>query len=106
MGFEFDLFGEGKKDTSWQGQIKEWVRAHFKLAPEITILVTELRCDQPGCAPVETIIAVLDPAGRKQWKSPRPMKEVRKEDIPHLRPNPEGHGPRIDVDKLDGGKWL
>ncbi|MBI2899038.1 MAG: hypothetical protein HYY17_02565 [Planctomycetes bacterium] len=105
MGFDFDLFGEGKKDVSWQGQIKEWVRAHFKVPEAIPVLVTEIRCDQPGCAPVETIIAILDPAGRQQWKSPRPMREVRKEDIPHLRPNPEGHGPRIDIDRLGEGKW-
>ncbi len=103
--FEFDLFGDGKKDRSVQGQIKEWVRAHFKVPDDVTVLVTELMCDQPGCAPVETIIAILWPKGREQWKSPRPMKEVAKEDIRHLLPNPEGHGPRIDIDKLTGDLW-
>jgi hypothetical protein len=106
--FEFDLFGEGKKDTSLQGQIKEWVRAHFGVPPDVTVLVTEIMCDQPGCAPVETIVAILDPAGRRQYKSPRPMREVKKEDIRHLLPNPEGHGPRIDIDRLGqgAGTWL
>lgn len=102
MSFDFDLFGEGKKDTSYQGLIKEWVRAHYNLGPEIPVIVNEIRCDQPGCAPVETIIAILEPGGRRQYKSPRPMKEVKKEDIRHLLPNPEGHGPRIDIDKLAG----
>lgn len=106
MEFTFDLFGEGKKDRSLQGQIKEWVRARFTLPEDVTVLVTEIMCDQPGCAPVETIIAILRKDGtREQWKSARPMKEVKKEDIPHLLPNPEGHGPRIDVDKLTGGTW-
>lgn len=106
MDFEFDLFGEGKKDRSIPGRIKEWVRGHFKVPDGITILVTELYCDQPGCAPVETIIAILEPGGRRQYKSPRPMKEVSKEDMRHLIPNPDGHGPRIDVDKLgEGSTW-
>lgn len=107
MSFEFDLFGEGKKDRSIQGQIKEWVRAHFTLAGDVTVLVTELFCDQPGCAPVETLVAILEPAGRRQFKMSRPMKEVIKEDIRHMIPNPDGHGPRIDVDKLGDsrGPW-
>ena len=107
MDFEFDLFGEGKKDRSVPGRIKEWVRAHFKVAEEVPVLVTEIRCDQPGCAPVETLIAILDPAGRTQYKSRRPMKEVIKEDMRHLEPNPDGHGPRIDIDKLgdEGDVW-
>ena len=100
MDFEFDLFGEGKKDTSMQGRIKEWVRSHFEVPEEIPIIVSEIRCDQPGCAPVETIIAILEEAGRRQFKAPRPMKEVIKEDMRHLLPNPDGHGPRIDIDKL------
>ena len=33
---------------------------------------------------------------------------VKKEDIRHLIPNPEGHGPRINIDELggtEGTKW-
>jgi hypothetical protein len=104
MSFDFDLFGDGKKDRSLQGQIKEWVRAHFALAADATVLVTELFCDQPGCAPVETLVAILEPAGRRQFKMPRPMKEVIREDIRHMIPNPDGHGPRIDVDTLGDSK--
>ena len=108
MDFEFDLFGEGKKDSSIQGQIKEWVRKHFKVPEEIPVLVTEIYCDQPGCAPIETLVAILYKENREQYKSMRPMKEVKKEDIPHLLPNPEGHGPRINTDQIGetgSGKW-
>ena len=105
FNFEFDLFGEGKKDRSLQGQIKEWVRAHFALPAETPVLVTEIYCDQPGCAPVETLVAILDPGGRRQFKMGRPMREVAKEDIRVMQPNPDGHGPRIDIDKLGAGRW-
>ena len=105
-GFEFDLFGEGKKDRSLPGQIKEWVRAHLTLGSDITVLVAEIYCDMPGCAPVETHVAVLRDGSREQYRIMRPMKEVIKQDIPRMIPNPEGHGARIDVDKLgEGSKW-
>jgi len=104
--FEFDLFGEGKKDRSLQGQIKEWVRAHYALPEDATVLVTEIYCDQPGCAPIETLVAILHKDGRReQFKSMRPMREVKKEDVRHFLPNPEGHGPRIDVEKLTDRRW-
>jgi nitrate reductase delta subunit len=103
MDFEFDLFGEGKKDRSLQGRIREWVRAHFGLPEDVPVLVAEIYCDQPGCAPVETHVAILEPSGRRQFRMPRPMKEVIREDIRHMIPNPEGHGPRIDVDTLGRG---
>lgn len=104
MDFEFDLFGTGKKkDDSLQGRIKEWVRAHYKVPEEIPVIVVEVYCDLPGCAPIETHIAILDPAGRRQYKLGRPMKEIYKEDMPHLQPNPDGHGPRIDIDTLGTG---
>ena len=106
FGFEFDLFGEGKKDRSLQGQIKDWVRAHLKLADDVSVLVAEIYCDMPGCAPIETHVAVLRAAGREQYRMMRPMKEVIREDIRAMIPNPEGHGARIDVDKLgEGSKW-
>ena len=107
FSFEFDLFGEWKKDRSLPGQIKQWVRDHLKLPAEVTILVAEIFCDMPGCAPVETHVAVLRDTGRDQYRLMLPMKEVIKQDIPRMIPNPEGHGARIDVDKLGegGSKW-
>ncbi len=105
-GFEFDLFGEGKKDRSLQGQIKEWVRSQFRLPDDVAVLVAEIYCDMPGCAPIETHVALLRPTGREQFRMMRPMKEVIREDIRAMIPNPEGHGARIDVDKLgDGSRW-
>jgi nitrate reductase delta subunit len=107
MDFEFDLFGEGRKDRSLQGQIKEWVRAALAVPDDVVVLVAEIYCDMPGCAPIETHVAVLKPGGREQWRLMRPMKEVIKEDVKRMIPNPEGHGARIDVDKLGEGdsRW-
>jgi hypothetical protein len=106
FNFEFDLFGVGKKDRSLQGQIKEWVRTHYNLPETVTVLVAEIFCDQPGCAPVETHVAILKDSGREQFRMMRPMKEIIKQDFPRMIPNPDGHGARIDLDKLgDGSQW-
>ncbi len=51
-------------------------------------------------------LATLKDGSRDQYRLMRPMKEVIKQDIPHMIPNPDGHGARIDLDKLgDGSKW-
>jgi len=40
--------------------VKGWVRAALLLDVDATVLVSELACTEPGCPPVETVIAVLD----------------------------------------------
>lgn len=39
--------------------IKGWVRSLCQLDDEVPISVSELRCHEPGCAPVETVIAIM-----------------------------------------------
>jgi hypothetical protein len=36
--------------------IKDWARESLQLADEVIILVTELRCIEPGCPPLETVV--------------------------------------------------
>jgi hypothetical protein len=40
-------------------EIKTNVAAAFNLPDSASILVTELRCTEPGCPPLETVIAIL-----------------------------------------------
>ena len=70
--------------------IKTWVK-EADLAPEdATLLVTELSCSEPGCPPVETVIAVLSCGARTQWKLHRRMTDVTREDIFRLSATHEG----------------
>jgi hypothetical protein len=46
-------------------QIKDWVRDFASVPEDIAILVTELTCTEPGCPPLETIVALLGPNGVK-----------------------------------------
>ncbi len=79
-----DLFGGGrpKPDAAKVAQLKLWVQQRFQLAEEAVVMVTELRCTEPGCPPLETVIAVLDgPGSKRQYKLHKGVAEVTPEDI-------------------------
>lgn len=45
-------------------------------------MVTELRCAEPGCPPIETVIAILGaPGGRRQFRIHQEVADVTLEDI-------------------------
>ncbi len=51
-------------------------------SPETRIVVAELTCTIPNCAPLETVIAYLDSTGAMQKKRIlKPMVEVVEEDV-------------------------
>lgn len=66
----FNLFDQPqKRDPVQLTQVKQWVTARFAVPDDATVMVTELRCTEPGCPPLETVIAVLAADGtRQQWK--------------------------------------
>lgn len=77
-----DLF---RRKTPQSGEkqvlIKSWAREHLALAEE-PVVVTELHCAEPGCPPLETVIAIVGGPGlTRQWKFHKPASEVTREDI-------------------------
>lgn len=40
-------------------QIKQWVHEGLSLSEDIPISVSQLRCHEPDCPPVETVISVM-----------------------------------------------
>jgi hypothetical protein len=50
-------------------------------AANATVLVTELECSEPGCPPVETVIALLSDDGNAQCKVHKPVTDVTFEDV-------------------------
>jgi hypothetical protein len=40
-------------------RVKAWLSAAIALPPGAVVLVTELRCREEGCPPLETVLAVL-----------------------------------------------
>jgi hypothetical protein len=65
--------------------LKQWVGATFGLDDQTTILVTELRCSEPDCPPLETVIALLRPnMPAQQYKLPKAIPDVTAADVAAL----------------------
>jgi hypothetical protein len=43
-------------------EVKAWVREAARLPEDVTIMVSELACSEPGCPPYEVVMAVLRPS--------------------------------------------
>jgi hypothetical protein len=81
-----DLFGQRmRSDPAQTERVRGWVTAALHLGPDTPMLITELRCSEPGCPPVETVIAVLDQPGQpRQFKIHKPLAEVSEADVDAL----------------------
>lgn len=77
------LLGQrSKNDPQVIARVKDWAAANFALAKDVTVMVTELRCTEEGCPPIETVIAILDtPGSPRQYKVYKPMAEVTADDV-------------------------
>ena len=74
-----------KADPRKIASIKEWAAEVFRLPADASVLVTELRCTEPGCPPLETVIAILDQPGKpRQYKVPKALAEVTFLDVRKL----------------------
>lgn len=72
------------------GRIKAWVREVLALPESSTVMVAELACTEPGCPPLETVIAILDAGNSTKHTIHRPMAEVTEADI-HALLSPTPH---------------
>lgn len=62
--------------------IKAWVTEALALPEDATVMVTELACKEPGCPPIETVIAVLRaPGDTVQFKAHRAAVDLDKDAV-------------------------
>jgi hypothetical protein len=63
-------------------EVKQWVYERLQLPEEATVMVTELRCTEPDCPPLETVIVVMEPEKPSwQFKIHKPVADVQVGDI-------------------------
>jgi len=62
-----DLFSQAKLKAAPEKvrQIKTWIRDLLELDLEIPISINQLRCNEPGCPPIETAIVVMRSPAQK-----------------------------------------
>jgi hypothetical protein len=64
-------------------RVKVWTRARFDLSAETSILVAEVACNLPGCAPIETVVAFWTEGDKRHhFKVFKPVHEVVEDDLP------------------------
>jgi hypothetical protein len=61
--------------------VKTWVRRHCSLGDDVTVLVAQLACAEPGCPPTETVISILDSNSTTSVRLHKPLSEVTERDI-------------------------
>ena len=90
-----NLFG-GRRgiDPDQADRIKSWSRSAWALSEETTVMVTELECREPGCPPIETVIALLEGPGKTtQFKIHKTDGDVTQRDVEELmRGGHDHHG--------------
>jgi hypothetical protein len=70
--------------SSNTARIKRWVGELFALSDDAAVMVTELHCSEPGCPPLETVIAILSENGNRQHKLHKSIEEVAEDDVRRL----------------------
>jgi nitrate reductase delta subunit len=63
-------------------RVREWTRARFRLGEDAAILVAQVSCQLPGCAPLETVVAFWTDDQRYRFKVFKPVADVVADDLP------------------------
>ena len=95
-----DLFGSSRKnDPKRIADVKKWVVEVFRLEADVSVMVTELRCTEAGCPPLETVIAILDQPGQpRQFKIHKAIAEVTFADVLHVAKPNQNNCPTCDCE--------
>lgn len=80
-----DLFGGRRTDPAAAARVKAWAADVFGLTDRDTVVVSELRCSDPDCPDVETVVAVLGAPGRaRRHVVLKPLAAVTRADLADL----------------------
>lgn len=81
-----DFLG-GKRKINFQAiqQVKAWVLDVLQLKEDTSLMVTELHCTEPGCPPIETVVALLKASHpTRQYKVHKPVADITLDDVATL----------------------
>jgi len=73
--------GPPPADPRAAGRVRHWVREALGLDDGTVVLVRQLACREPGCPPVETVLAVLHEGGTVARTVHRPVADLTYDDV-------------------------
>lgn len=83
------LFDRKRPDAESVRRVKALVTDRFDLPGTASLTVVELRCHEPGCPPVETVVTVRDAdGGTRDWRIAKPIAEITAADVEALEVHP------------------
>ncbi|NGO14566.1 hypothetical protein G5C60_44990 [Streptomyces sp. HC44] len=63
-------------------ELKEIVRTLLDLDEDTAVVIRQLACTEPGCPPLETVVAVLPMSGAaRRWTLHRPAEQITEDDL-------------------------
>ena len=76
------MLGRPKRDAALIRQIKDWAYECLPISADATVSVMELECHEPGCPPLETVVAAMEQGKKtRQWKFYKPMPDITRADV-------------------------
>lgn len=70
-----------RRDPADTARVKALVVEGIGGDADVTVLVTELECTEPGCPPIETVIALLGGVRNVQYKIHKAVADVGGDDV-------------------------
>lgn len=61
-------------------RVRDWVQNAVPEDDGILVMVNELECNEPGCAPIETVVTLLYTGSSRSYKIFKPVREVTLEE--------------------------
>lgn len=73
---------EGPVPGPKSGELKETVPRLLGLDEDTAVMIRQLACTEPGCPPLETVVAVLPMDGpARRWTLHRPAVQITEDDL-------------------------
>ncbi|MEM9266582.1 MAG: hypothetical protein AAGA46_13760 [Cyanobacteria bacterium P01_F01_bin.13] len=76
----FDSSGSNKISPTQLRQLKDWVYETLSLDESVPVSISQLTCTEPGCSPLETVIAVMTQPP-KTYKIHQPAVDIVQADM-------------------------
>jgi hypothetical protein len=77
----FGMRDEGQRAEAVR-RVKAWVSSYARADEADAVMVTELRCAEQGCPPIETVLALLRRGEEpRKWKVHKPIALVTELDV-------------------------
>lgn len=79
------MFDNARPDPAAISRVKALFSDVFDLTDDVLVSVAELRCHEPNCPPIETVVTARSANGEtKDWRIHKPINEVDEADVKAL----------------------